>query len=169
MNRKEIKTEIKKVMSDKKYQHSLRVEACALRLAKKYKLNEKKVSKAALLHDIGYFVGAKSNNIDLSHARRSVDWCTEHGIDSKKILNAILYHTTGNENMDIYAKVLFVADKIEPGRDYKGVDAIRKMAYKDIDKAILMIIENTEKYLQGNNKKIHVDTVKLYRKLILNG
>ncbi len=168
MNRKEIKAEMKSVMSDKKYQHSLRVEECALRLAKKYKLNEKKVSKAALLHDIGYFVGPKSSNIELSHATRSVDWCLKHGIDSNKILNAIKYHTTGNENMDMYAKVLFVADKIESDRRYKGVDAIRKMAFKNIDKAILMIIENTEKYLQSKNKKIHVDTVKLYRKLILN-
>ncbi len=169
MNRKEIKSEIKNVMSEKKYLHSLRVEECALRLAKKYKINEKKISKAALLHDIGYFVGEKTNDIELSHARRSYEYCLKKGIKSNKILNAILYHTTGNENMDIYAKVLFVADKIEDGRSYKGVEEIRKMAYKDIDKAIIMIIENTDKYLKSKNKKIHVDTVKLYRKLIING
>ncbi len=169
MNRKEIKSEIKKVMSEKKYLHSLRVEKCALSLAKKYKLNEKKISKAALLHDIGYFIGEKTADIELSHARKSYEYCLEKGIKSNKILNAILYHTTGNEDMDIYAKVIFVADKIEEGRSYKGVNDIRKMAYKDIDKAIIMIIENTDKYLKSKNKHIHVDTVRLYRKLKLNG
>ena len=49
---------------------------------------------------------------------------------SKKVQNAILYHTTGNVKMDTFAKIIYVADKIEENRNYDQIDELRKIAEK---------------------------------------
>ncbi len=165
MKKNKIKKIIKAIMSKKKYKHSIRTKNMAVELARIYKLNEKKIAKAALLHDIGYFLDENKTNIELRHAKLGYEWCINNGIKSKKILNSILYHTTGNVDMDMFAKIIFIADKVEDGREYEGVEEIRKIAFANIDKAMIMIIENTKKYLEEKNKKIHFDTIELYRKL----
>jgi len=62
------------------------------------------------------------------------DW----GIDDEEILDAVRDHVTGSTHMGPIAKVLFVADKLEPGRDryYGGLDGIRALALTDLDGAI---------------------------------
>ena len=53
-------------------------------------------------------------------------------ITDKSMLDAILFHCTGNENMDWLGKVIYAADKIEPSRGYYSKDLIEAM-YDDID------------------------------------
>ena len=66
------------------------------------------------------------------------------------ILNAILYHTTGHENMSLLEKIIFVADYIEPGRKQApNLLEIRKLAFQNLDNAMLQILEDTLKYLQS--------------------
>lgn len=82
------------------------------------------------------------------------------GIEEKDILNAVIYHTTGRENMTKLEKIVFLADKLEPKRDYPGVDTIREAAQIDLEKAMLLTIDNTMKYLIENQELIAVITVK---------
>ena len=42
------------------------------------------------------------------------------------------FHTTGRENMGLLEKIVYIADLIEPGRDFQGVEEIRRLAYEDI-------------------------------------
>jgi len=65
------------------------------------------------------------------------DW----GIDDEELLDAVAYHITGNPHMGKLAKVLFVADKIEPDRDrhYGGLDPIREVARVSLDQAMLRL------------------------------
>ena len=53
---------------------------------------------------------------------------------------AIAIHTTGDENMTMLQKILFVADKTDETRNYEDVEYYRKLAFKDIDEAIIEII-----------------------------
>ncbi len=50
-------------------------------------------------------------------------------------MTGLLHHTTGRAHMSLVEKIIFLADAIEPGRNYPGVDEIRKLAYEDIDAA----------------------------------
>ena len=68
---------------------------------------------------------------------------------------AIRYHTTGYPNMDLLAKIVYLADKIEKGKDYPGIEEERLIAYQDIDKAIILCLKNQIKHLKEKNKVIN--------------
>ena len=59
------------------------------------------------------------------------DW----GIKDEDVINAVKNHTTGRQGMSLLEKIIFVADAIEPSRDYPGVDKLRELAFKDLDSA----------------------------------
>ena len=80
-------------------------------------------------------------------------------ITDSEILNAIRYHTLGNVKMSTLDKIIYIADLTSCDRIYKGVEILRDMAYNNIDKAILMSIENTLNYLE--DKRIQPDVLKL--------
>ena len=85
---------------------------------------------------------------------------------SKKVQDAILYHTTGNINMDTFAKIIYVADKIEENRKYDGVEELRKIAEKDLDKAILILIDYVIEKSIKKGRTLHPDTIDLKNKLL---
>ena len=68
---------------------------------------------------------------------------------------AIRYHTTGYPNMDLLAKIVYLADKIEKGKDYPGIEEERLIAYQNIDKAIILCLKNQIKHLKEKNKVIN--------------
>ena len=79
------------------------------------------------------------------------------------MVKAIKYHTTGYPNMDLLAKIVYLADKIEKGKDYPGIEEERLLAYQNIDKAIILCLNNQIKHLKEKNKvinKMGYDTLK---------
>ncbi|MFP3359373.1 bis(5'-nucleosyl)-tetraphosphatase (symmetrical) YqeK, partial [Planococcus sp. SIMBA_143] len=62
----------------------------------------------------------------------------EIGINDEEILNAIKYHTSGRPYMTLMDKCVFIADYIEPGRSFPGVDEVREVVQKDLDQAIAL-------------------------------
>ena len=72
---------------------------------------------------------------------------------------AIGCHTTGRENMTLLDKIIFIADYIEPGRKFYGVDEVRELAYKDLDKAVLLSLENTIRHILNKGVLIHPNTI----------
>ncbi len=166
MKASEIDKKVKTIMSKARYHHSLRVADLAVELAERHGVSKKKVKKAALLHDVGYFYVKDKKMAGLKHAALSVMYARHIGIDNSDILDAIKYHTLGSIKMNKLAKVLFLADKLEAGRRFEGVDIIRKVAFVDIDLALLLVIENTDKYLKKQNSKIHKSTSVLYESLM---
>ncbi len=162
----EINKNVKSIMSKSRYNHSLRVADLAVKLAKQHGVSKKKMRKAALLHDVGYFYVKDKKKAGLKHAAISVMYARHIGINNKDILDAIKYHTIASVKMNKFAKILFLADKLEVGRKFEGVDIIRKVAFVDIDLALLLVIESTDKYLKKQNSKIHKSTIILYRSLV---
>ena len=61
----------------------------------------------------------------------------EFGCDDE-VAGAIFWHTTGKEDMSLLEKVIYMADYIEPNRDFDGVEALRAAAYEDLDRALEM-------------------------------
>ena len=66
-----------------------------------------------------------------------------YNISDKDILDAIRYHTTGKESMTILEKIIFIADAIEPRRDFEGINNIRDASRKDLDKTMLMLLDSS--------------------------
>ena len=72
---------------------------------------------------------------------------TAFGIDDEEIRGAIYYHTTGRVGMTLLEKIVFLADYIEPNRDFPGVEDLRLLAEKDLDEAVLAAYDSTISHL----------------------
>ncbi|HHZ03149.1 MAG TPA: HD domain-containing protein [Tissierellia bacterium] len=157
MNIEELKKELKNEVGPKLYNHSIGTMEEAEKLAKVYNYDILKAKVAGLLHDCG-----KSRCGDnLTHAKKSADLAIiKYGIKDKEIIDAILYHTTGRVNMTLLEKIIYIADKIEPGRNYEGVEELRKIAYLDLNKALIMSLENTIDYVEKRNMELDMESVK---------
>ncbi|PAM94525.1 phosphohydrolase, partial [Flavobacterium sp. IR1] len=90
----------------------------------------------------------------------------EIGLKDEEVLNAIRYHTTGKPDMTLLEKVVFLADYIEPGRQFKGVSEVRELSEKDLDEAIIKSLENTITFLMKRRQPVYPDTLNTYNQLI---
>ena len=186
-----INNDIKAKLSDKRYNHSLGVMKKAEELAKIYGENVNKAKLIGLAHDIGkefpkedklkYAIDngilvddIEKVNIDLLHGKIGADICSKRYGFTNDMQNAIIYHTVGNENMDLLAKILFVADKIEDSRNYKDeekkakLEEARIIAKENIDKAVLYEIDMSLEYTLKKNELIHPDSIYTRNKIIMN-
>ncbi|WP_459128957.1 bis(5'-nucleosyl)-tetraphosphatase (symmetrical) YqeK [Guggenheimella bovis] len=165
MKRKDAYNIAKRVLNQERFHHSLRTAECALKLADLFGGNKKKLYIAAMLHDTGYFVAKSKKDLALAHARISEMYARRIGIRDEKILDAIRWHTVGKANMSRFSKIIYLADAIEPGRHYEGVDEIRKLAWKDLDHALIRSVELQKKMLNKKGKRLSTYTVKMYHDL----
>lgn len=186
-----INNDIKAKLSDKRYNHSLGVMKKAEELAKIYGENVNKAKLIGLAHDIGKELPKEDKlkyaidngilvddiekvNIDLLHGKIGADICSKRYGFTYDMQNAIIYHTVGNENMDLLAKILFVADKIEDSRNYKDeekkakLEEARIIAKENIDKAVLYEIDMSLEYTLKKNELIHPDSIYTRNKIIMN-
>lgn len=137
------------------------VDGCekeALRLAERWGVDADDAREAAILHDItkklspeenisildshGIPVGKLDKNEEkLLHAQTGAVLARcEFGV-SEEVAEAIRWHTTGKARMTELEKVIYLADYIEPNRDFEGVDELRELAYLNLDKALIMGLE----------------------------
>jgi predicted HD superfamily hydrolase involved in NAD metabolism len=129
-------------------------------------LSMEELNEYILKHNIE--VDKESNmNINLMHGIVGAYMVREDlAIEDDEILDAISYHTFGRENMSILEKVVFLADAIEDGRDYKGVDEIRDISKISLDKAIIESIENTIEHVFKAGHIVHLNSIRLRNELI---
>ena len=78
----------------------------------------------------------------------------EAGITDVEILDAIRYHTSGRPKMTLLEKIIYLADYIEPGRHFPGVEEVREIAKTDLDNALIQAIQNTIIFLMKKNQRI---------------
>ena len=151
-------------MSEKRKLHTKGVIKVAEELAEIYDADKEKVVFAAKCHD--FFRGKETkelnalikhyglperylNNPNLAHGKLAEVYLKNVlGIEDEDVINAVSYHTTGRPEMSLLEKIVFIADAIEPNRDYLGVEALRNEAYKNIDNACLMSLEGTIDHLK---------------------
>lgn len=178
-SRAEIIEQVEKRLSDKRFKHVLRVEETALKLAKKHGVNQEKVSIAALLHDVAKDESDSemmdlviSENLDLDllqygnaiwHAPvGAIQAQRDFDIEDEEILNAIRHHTVAAPEMSAVEQVIYVADYIEPGRDFEGIKTAREWAEKDLAEAVKYEIAETMINLVENKRKIYPKAIDSY-------
>lgn len=175
-------------MSDDLFIHSIGVEETAFNLATLYgidPIDPKKASLAGLLHDYAKDLPVKqlcriASEHDLAddisrqepallHAPVGA-WLLKHelGIDDREVLEAIRVHTTGFPGMSFLAKVVYLADCLEPGRNYPGVNELRVIVRRDLDRALLMAVDRTINHIIDRGKIIHPFSILFRNSLILS-
>jgi len=171
-----IETWLEDHVSEKRRIHTYGVVGTAKELAKRYGADAEKAETAALYHDMfrsspdgilnqyvdEFRLGEEyRNNANLSHGKIAAavmerDW----GITDRDILNAVRYHTTGRAGMSPLEKVIFLADAIEPGRDYPQVETLRKLSEESLDQACLFLAERSIDYIKERGLFLHEDTIR---------
>ncbi len=177
-----IRENIKMLLKEARYQHSLGVEEVACDLALIHGYNMEKASVAGILHDCAknmtdqqLVMECEKNHIPISDIERKCGFLLHgkvgailanemFGIEDKEILDAITYHTTGRPGMTLLEKIIFTADYIEPyRRPLPRINEIRENAYSNLDLAIYMILENTLYYLVDSGTSIDHTTIETYK------
>ena len=165
----------------KRFVHTLFVAGTATSLAMCYGADMEKAEMAGLLHDCAKCLDLhkmqrlcekaglavsdfEKNSGALLHSKAGSILAEEkYGITDPDMLNAIRYHTTGRPGMSLLEKIIFVADYIEPGRcAARNLPQIRKMAFTDIDEALLKILYDTLVYLNSTGNPVDPMTQKTY-------
>jgi predicted HD superfamily hydrolase involved in NAD metabolism len=171
--------EVQMHMSERRFKHVLGVEETAIALAGKYGASKVKASIAALTHDYAkerpddefqLIIQRDDYDLNLLHYGNAI-W---HGlvgasmvqrelkIEDEEILQAIRVHTTGAAEMSLLDKIIYVADYIEPGRNFPGVQEARELALVDLDMAVAYETKHTLLHLIEQEQKIYPKTLETY-------
>ncbi|WP_064092426.1 bis(5'-nucleosyl)-tetraphosphatase (symmetrical) YqeK [Rossellomorea aquimaris] len=185
MNREEALQKVKSHLTEHRYVHTCGVMETAIQLAKKFGADEKKAELAAIFHDYAKFRNKDEMKTIIIEEKLSSDllkfnselWHApvgailvqrEVGIEDQEVLDAIRYHTSGREQMTTLEKVIYLADYIEPNRQFPGVEEVRELSNTSLDKGIIKALQNTMTFLMKKNQGIYPDTFRFYNELILD-
>lgn len=175
---------VKEALTEKRYIHTVGVMETAIQLANRFGADAHKAEIAAIFHDYAKFRPVEEmrhiiitqhmasdlleHNEELWHAPVGAFLVEkEVGVEDSEILDAIKYHTSGRINMTLLDKVIFLADYIEPGRDFPGVEEVRQSAKENLDIAVVQSLRNTIQFLLKRNQRIYPKTVDAYNDLLL--
>ena len=174
--KKKISDYIEKNLSEKRRIHTEGVRKTAVMLAEKYGEDVDKAEVAALCHDMyrGINIDLLNDyvnqlgldekyldNPNLAHGKiAAVMIKKEYGIDDQDIINAVSFHTTGRAGMSELEKIIYLADAIEPGRDYPSVNQLREAVDRGLNEALIMSLERTIEYVRQQGHFLDEDTLK---------
>ncbi len=151
--------------------HVLGCREAAVELARIWGADETDAARAALLHDITKALdgplqltlcdayGIILDNFSVENPK------TLHALtgslvaerifgENTAVVDAIRSHTTGKANMNTLEKIIYVADYMEPNRNFPGVDKLRELAHTDLDQALKLGLEMTLDMLRSQGKEI---------------
>lgn len=185
MDIEKIKIKLENVITPQRFIHSLNVMHTAVKLASFYCEDKDKIRIAGLIHDCARDIPdeqilnlCETYEVETDPIYRrqpkllhgplgSVLARTEFDIKDETVLHAIKCHTTGTENMSMIDKILFVADYIEPDRSFPGVNEVRRLAFKNINKALLLSLDRTIKFIVTKGGLIHPETINARNDILL--
>lgn len=178
-----IKTFLIEHLDKKRYAHSLQVAIKAAQIAEHYSCSTDKAYLAGLLHDCSRYIstdnmleealkcGYIADEVEIKcpillHSKISAYIAqVRYGIGDLDVLSAIANHTTGVDGMGLLDKIIYIADYIEPTRNLNK-KLLAEIEYwlfecKNIERALLLVLDGTIRYLSEVGKIIHPRTIKL--------
>lgn len=183
-----LQKQLKDVLQEKRYLHTLGVAYMAASLAMCYGIPHRKALIAGLLHDCAkeyseaeLLEKCMELELPISKHEREVPNLLHgtygaylaqyrYGVSDEDILNAIRYHTVGRPEMSKLEQIVFLADYLEPERRQPSeppLDELRQMAFQELDKTTLLITENVIRFFKNENREIDPateDVLSYYRK-----
>ena len=171
LSMQELETVVVRLLNPKRVAHVLGCRDAAISLARHWGADETDAARAALLHDI---TKALDGPLQLT-------LCSEYGIildefsqkypktlhaltgayvaqrifgENEAVVDAIFSHTTGKANMNVLQMIIYIADYMEPNRDFPGVEELRKLAYEDLHKAMELGLHMTLQHLTRQGSEV---------------
>lgn len=159
-------------MGDRRFQHTLNVEALAVQLAQQYGADPQKAALAALLHDCAKELPKEEllrimrENVIIAEngeCRPAPVWHgivaailarTRWGVTDEEVLSAVACHTTGKPGMSKLDKILFLADMTCAERDFPGVERLRALSRQDLDLAMIEALLHTIRFVEQSGKTV---------------
>ena len=158
------------------------VEGCereAVRLALRWGEDPALSAEAAILHDVTkrcskeqqlqycekYGIindNSEVRNYRLLHAKTGAALARDLFGVGDAVYEAIRWHTTGKPDMTRFEKILYLADYIEPTRDFEGIGALRALAFEDLDAAMALGLRMTIEEIRRAGREVFADTLKAY-------
>lgn len=164
------------MMKQKRVPHVMGVEEEAVRLAEFWGADPVLARRAGILHDCTKYLGLEEQlalceqyhleldpleqqMVKLLHSKTGA--CIARWIfgEPDEVYEAIYWHTTAKADMTLLEKIIYMADYIEPNRDFEGVDRLRRLSYEDLDKALLLGVETTIQEMEERRQPIHQKTI----------
>jgi len=148
----------------------------AVSLAQHYGTDEKTILRAATIHDITkalpralqlilirkYDILLSDSDVKAPQIWHAITGAAvaEHILcENSTVVQAVRWHTTGHENMSDAEMILYLADMIEPTREFPGVDRIREDAFVSLKKGMTTALNSTISHVQNNGGFVHPDSL----------
>lgn len=159
----------------KRHAHILGVEETAVKLAKRWGADPEAARRAGILHDCTKYLSLEEHldicaqagivpdemeagSAKLLHSKTGAALARMIYGESDEVYWAIYWHTTGRADMSLLEKIVYLADYMEPNRDFGGVDELRRLCGTDLDAALLMGLEMSVADLTERGVPIHKNT-----------
>ena len=178
---RDLKRDLKKNMDESRYEHTLGVMYTAGALDMRYECDLEKALLAGLMHDCAKCMPnakklkvAEKHGLEITEIEQKNPFMLhakvgallaekKYDIEDQEVLSAIRWHTTGKPDMTLLEKIVYVDDYIEPKRDKApNLKEVRKMAFVDLDQALLKILEDTLNYLGDSPDEVDMMTKATY-------
>ena len=176
MELEKIQEYVKNTLSEKRYNHSVGVMERAKELAVKFGADVDTCAKIGIAHDVAKEIPAEEKlkycmennieiddiereNITLLHAKIGKDIAIKKFGFNESMGEAIKNHTTGNKNMDLYSKILFIADRTSIDRNFEDLGYLKELEDKGIDEAVLYILDKKIELQIKKRGQIHLNGI----------
>jgi len=160
----------------KRVRHVQGTEQEAERLALRWGADPVKARRAGILHDCTKYLEMEEQRalcdkygveldeleqvaVKLLHSKTGAWIARDVFGECDDVFSAIYWHTTGKADMSLLEKILYIADYMEPNRDFPGVDRLRKLAYEDLDAAVLAGCEMSIQEMADRRLPVHRNTI----------
>jgi len=164
------------MLDERRIAHVAGCESEAIELARRWGEDPETAAEAGILHDITkrlsheeqlnlcekYAIicdSAERVTPKLLHAKTGAAVARERFGIRDEVYEAIRWHTTGKPDMAPLEKIIYLADYIEPTRDFPGVDRLRELAYEDLDRALLLGLRMTIEEVRSHGEEPYIDTL----------
>ncbi len=159
----------------KRLPHIQGTEEEAVRLAKHWGVDPERARRAAILHDCTKYWSLEEQvaccdkygiqldemertGVKFLHSKTGAAMAKYVFGEPDDVYDAIFCHTTGKPGMNTFEKILYLADYMEPSRDFEGVEELRRLVYEDLDKAMIYGLEMTMEELKEKGAIVHPNT-----------
>ena len=171
-----LRAKVMPYLTEKRIAHVLGCENEAVSLANRWGEDPERAAVAGILHDITKKLSAEEQlklcekygiindaaevaNPKLLHAKTGAAFARElFGIEDD-IYGAIRWHTTGKPDMTLLEKIIYLADFVEPTRNFPGVEELRELCFEDIDAAMAKGLEMSLEFIRSSGAEPYKDSV----------
>ena len=167
-------------LKPKRIAHVAGCESEAVKLAMRWGEDPDTAAEAGILHDITKKLNLDeqlilcgkydiiNDNLELNspkllHAKTGAALARDLFGVSDRVYEAIRWHTTGKPDMTLLEKIIYLADYIEPTRDFPGVEKLRELCYEDIDEAMALGLSMSLEDIRSYGEEPYKDTVEACR------